>query len=330
MNKYIKEIKIGNVNIKNNVFLAPMAGITDLPFRHICKKFNPGLMYTEMVSAKGLVYEDIKTNKLLTLLKDERPSAVQIFGSDKEDIIGAIKKLNEIEEIDIIDINMGCPAPKVTKNGDGSALLKDLDKIDEITKVAVETSKKPITVKFRVGYKKDDNVAVKVAKICEKNGVSAITVHGRTKEQMYTGINNLDVIKEVKEAVNIPVIGNGDVVSIETANKMFEYTKVDGIMIARGAMGRPWIFEEILTGKNTKLTMQDKLDIMLEHIDVATKYYGEKKAVPELRKHIACYLKGLKNSSYVKDLINRETSKEEVKRLLVEYFKTLDGKALTE
>lgn len=320
MNEYIKEINIGNVKIKNNVFLAPMAGITDLPFRYICKKFKPGLMYTEMVSAKGLVYEDIKTNKLLTLLKDERPSAVQIFGSEIEDIKGAIEKLNEIEEIDIIDINMGCPAPKVTKNGDGSALLKDLDKIDRITKVAVETSKKPVTVKFRIGYSKNDNVAVEVAKICEKNGISAITVHGRTKEQMYTGINNLDAIKKVKEAVSIPVIGNGDIVDIASARKMFEYTKVDGIMIARGAMGRPWIFEEIFEDKETNLSNKEKLDIMLEHIDKAVEYYGEKKAVPELRKHIACYLKGLKNSAYVKDLINRETSKDEVKRLLVEYF----------
>lgn len=323
MNEYIKEINIGNVKIKNNVFLAPMAGITDLPFRYICKKFKPGLMYTEMVSAKGLVYEDIKTNKLLTLLKDERPSAVQIFGSEIEDIKGAIEKLNEIEEIDIIDINMGCPAPKVTKNGDGSALLKDLDKIDRITKVAVETSKKPVTVKFRIGYSKNDNVAVEVAKICEKNGISAITVHGRTKEQMYTGINNLDAIKKVKEAVNIPVIGNGDIVDISSARKMFEYTKVDGIMIARGAMGRPWIFEEIFEDKETNLSNKEKLDIMLEHIDKAVEYYGEKKAVPELRKHIACYLKGLKNSAYVKDLINRETSKDEVKRLLVEYFDTI-------
>lgn len=323
MNEYIKEINIGNVKIKNNVFLAPMAGITDLPFRYICKKFNPGLMYTEMVSAKGLVYEDIKTNKLLTLLKDERPSAVQIFGSDVNDIKGAIEKLNEIEEIDIIDINMGCPAPKVTKNGDGSALLKDLEKIDQITKMAVRTSKKPVTVKFRIGYSKTDNVTVQVAKICEKNGISAITVHGRTKEQMYTGINNLDAIKEVKEAVSIPVIGNGDVVDIESARKMFEYTKVDGIMIARGAMGHPWIFEEILKQKEINLSNKEKLDILLEHIDTAVEYYGEKKAVPELRKHIACYLKGLKNSAGVKDLINRETSKDEVKRLLVEYFDTI-------
>lgn len=323
MNEYIKEINIGNVKIKNNVFLAPMAGITDLPFRYICKKFNPGLMYTEMVSAKGLVYEDIKTNKLLTLLKDERPSAVQIFGSDVNDIKGAIEKLNEIEEIDIIDINMGCPAPKVTKNGDGSALLKDLEKIDQITKMAVRTSKKPVTVKFRIGYSKTDNVAVEVAKICEKNGISAITVHGRTKEQMYTGINNLDAIKEVKEAVSIPVIGNGDVVDIESARKMFEYTKVDGIMIARGAMGHPWIFEEILKQKEINLSNKEKLDILLEHIDTAVEYYGEKKAVPELRKHIACYLKGLKNSAGVKDLINRETSKDEVKRLLVEYFEMI-------
>ena len=324
MNKYIKEISIGNIKLKNNVFLAPMAGITDLPFRYICQKFNPGLMTTEMVSAKGLVYEDIKTNKMLTLLDDERPSCVQIFGSDKEDIKGAIEKLNEIEEIDIIDINMGCPAPKVTKNGDGSALLKDVDKIDEILQVATKVSKKPITVKFRIGYYKNENIAVEVAKICEKNKVAAITVHGRTKEQMYTGKNDLDAIKAVKEAVSIPVIGNGDITDIESAKYMFEYTGVDGIMIARGAMGKPWIFDEVVTGEKYNISNKERLELMLEHIDKAVEYYGEKRAVPELRKHIPCYLRGLKNSSYVKDLINRETSKEKVKEYLVEYFKTLE------
>lgn len=324
MNKYIKKIKIGNVELENNVFLAPMAGITDLPFRYICKKFNPGLMTTEMVSAKGLVFKDIKTNKMLTLLDDERPSCVQIFGSEKEDIEGAIKKLNEIDEIDIIDINMGCPAPKVTKNGDGSALLRDLDKIDEILQVATKVSKKPITVKFRIGYYKNQNIAVEVAKICEKNGVALITVHGRTKEQMYTGKNDLDAIKSVKEAVSIPVIGNGDITDIESAKYMFEYTGVDGIMIARGAMGNPWIFSEVIQGIEYQIPNKEKLDIMLTHIDKAVEYYGEKRAVPELRKHIACYLKGIKNSSYVKDLINRETSKEKVKSVLIEYFESLE------
>ena len=324
MNKYVKQINIGNIKLKNNVFLAPMAGITDLPFRYICKKFNPGLMCTEMVSAKGLVYEDLKTNKMLTLLEDERPSCVQIFGSDKDDIEKAIEKLNEIEEIDIIDINMGCPAPKVTKNGDGAALLKDLDKIDEILKVATKVSKKPVTVKFRIGYYKNENIAVEVAKICEKNNVSAITVHGRTKEQMYTGKNDLDAIKAVKEAVKIPVIGNGDITDIDAARYMFEYTGVDGIMIARGAMGKPWIFDEIVNGKEYNISNKERLELMLTHIDKAVEYYGEKRAVPELRKHIACYLRGLKNSSYVKDLINRETSKDKVKELLIEYFESLE------
>lgn len=186
INKYIKEIKLGNIVIKNNVFLAPMAGVTDLPFRHIVMKYNPGLMFTEMVSAKALVYEDIKTNKMLTLIDGERPSAVQIFASNKEDVKGAIEKLNDIEEIDIIDINMGCPVSKIVKNGEGAALLKDLKNAEEIIKAAVETSKKIITVKTRIGYTKAEETAVKLAQICEKHGVKMITIHGRTKDQMYT------------------------------------------------------------------------------------------------------------------------------------------------
>ena len=324
MNKYVKSIKIGNVKLKNNIFLAPMAGITDLPFRHVCLKYDPGLMCTEMVSAKGLVYEDVKTNKMLTLLDEEKPSQVQIFGSDKEDIRKAIEKLNDIEDISIIDINLGCPAPKVTKNGDGSALLKDLSKIEEILKVATNTSKKPITVKMRIGYGRNDNVAVELAKICEKCNVSAITVHGRTKEQMYTGKCDLDSIKAVKEAVNIPVIGNGDITDLQTANYIFEYTGVDGIMIARGAMGNPWIFKEIIEGKKINIPVQERQSVIIDHINTAVEYYGEKRAIPELRKHIACYLKGLKNSSFVKDIINRETSKDKVINTLKEYFKSLE------
>ena len=246
LKEYIKEIKIGNIVIKNNVFLAPMAGVTDIPFRKICRKFNPGLTFTEMASTKAMEFNSVRTDKILHIMDDERPSVVQIFGSDKEVIRNTIEKLNEDDSIDIIDINMGCPAPKLVKNGDGAGLLLNLQNVEDIIKEATSVSKKPITVKTRKGFNNDIITAVDVAKICEKYGVAMITIHGRTREQYYSGTADLDIIKAVKEAVSIPVIGNGDIVDIKSAKKMFEYTKCDGIMIARGAQGNPWIFKEII------------------------------------------------------------------------------------
>ena len=322
---YIKEIKIGDITVKNNVFLAPMAGVTDIPFRKICRKFNPGLTFTEMASTKAMEFNSGKTEKILQVMDNERPSVVQIFGSDKDVICKTIEKLNEDDSIDIIDINMGCPAPKLVKNGDGAGLLLNLDNVEEIIRAATAISKKPITVKTRKGFNDNIITAVDVAKICEKYGVAMITIHGRTREEYYSGKADLDIIKKVKESVSIPVIANGDIVDCKSAEKMFEYTGCDGIMIARGAQGNPWIFKSILEGKDYTPTLDELLDIILEHIKYALDNEENKKqAVLKMRKHIAWYLKGLKNSTYVKDRINREENIDEVIKILKEYFASLE------
>ena len=321
LENYIKELKIGNIVVKNNVFLAPMAGVTDIPFRKICREFGPGLTFTEMASSKAMEFNSKKTSKILNIIEGERPSIVQIFGSDKYAIKNTIEKLNEDDSIDIIDINMGCPAPKLVKNGDGAGLLLDLEKVEEILKEATSVSKKPITVKTRKGFNDNIITAVEVAKLCEKYGVAMITIHGRTREQYYSGKADLDIIKAVKEAVSIPVIGNGDIVDIESAKRMFEYTNCDGIMIARGAQGNPWIFKSILEGKEYIPSNNERLKIILKHIEYALKNEENKKqAVLKMRKHIAWYLKGIKNSSYIKDKINREEDIEEVKKILIDFL----------
>lgn len=322
---YLKKIKIGNVELDNNLILAPMAGVTNLPFRIICEKFEPGMVCTEMVSSKAIFYNDQKTRRLLNTEGEKRPISFQIFGSDEETMGYTAKYMSKIA--DIIDINMGCPAPKVVKNGDGSKLLLDLEKAKRIMKVVVENSSVPVTVKIRKGWDKENIVAVQVSKIAEEVGISAITIHGRTRSEFYTGKADWDIIKEVKDSVKIPVIGNGDIVDEETAYQMFEKTGVDGIMIGRGSFGNPWIFRNIkhflITGeKLPSPTNSERLNIIKEHIDLAVEEKGEI-AIKELRKHIAWYTKNLKNSSEFRNSINMVETKEQLIKTLNEYFETL-------
>lgn len=322
---YLKKIKIGNVELGNNLILAPMAGVTNLPFRIICEKFEPGMVCTEMVSSKAIFYNDQKTRRLLNTEGEKRPISFQIFGSDEETMGYTAKYMSKIA--DIIDINMGCPAPKVVKNGDGSKLLLDLEKAKRIMKVVAENSSVPVTVKIRKGWDKENIVAVQVAKIAEEVGISAITIHGRTRSEFYTGKADWDIIKEVKDSVKIPVIGNGDIVDEETAYQMFEKTGVDGIMIGRGSFGNPWIFRNIkhflITGeKLPSPTNSERLNIIKEHIDLAVEEKGEI-AIKELRKHIAWYTKNLKNSSEFRNSINMIETKEQLIKTLNEYFETL-------
>lgn len=320
---YLKKLKIGNVELENNLILAPMAGITDLPFRSICQKYGPGLVCTEMVSSKAIFYGDKKTKLLLNTNGEKRPISMQIFGSDEETMGYAAKEISKLA--DILDINMGCPAPKVVKNGDGSKLLLNLDKAEKIIKAVVKNSEVPVTLKFRKGWNEENIVACELAQIAEEAGVSAITIHGRTRDEFYSGKVDLDIIKKVKETVSIPVIGNGDVIDEESARHMFEYTGVDGIMIGRGTIGNPWIFERIQyylkTGeKLPMLTPREKLKIIKEHINLSVQEKGENIATKEMRKHLACYIKNLKNASKMREKINRIETQEELLKTLDLFF----------
>ena len=324
MNSYIKKINVNNLALDNNVFMAPMAGITDIPFRRIIREIGkPALTFTEMASTKAMEYGSLKTEKLIEIPSYEKPSAIQIFGSNKNVISECIKKLNEDESIDIIDINMGCPAPKIVKNGDGAGLLLDLKNVESIVHEAVKVSKKPITVKTRKGFNEERTTAVEVAKICEVNGVSMVTIHGRTREQYYSGKADLEIIKKVKEEVNIPVIGNGDIVDINSAKYMFEYTDCDGIMIARGAQGNPWLFKSIIAGIEYMPTLEELFDTIKKHISYQLEVDTEKQANLKLRKHIAWYLKGLKGSSKIRDEINNSENIKCTFKILDDYYSRL-------
>lgn len=320
---YIHKLKIGDVELENNIILAPMAGITDLPFRIICKKYsNPGLVCTEMVSSKALFYNDEKTKKLLNTRAEKRPISFQIFGSDPEIMGKATKMISE--DADIIDINMGCPAPKVVKNGDGSKLLLSPDLIKNIVTNVVKNTNKPVTVKLRKGWDKENVNAEEIAKIIETAGASAITIHGRTREEYYSGHVDLDIIKKVKESVDIPVIGNGDIKNSEDVKRMIEYTNVDGVMIGRANLGNPWlihnIIKELIGEKRDEISNRQRLNIIKEHLELAVEEKGEYIAIREMRKHICWYIKNLKDSSSMREKINRIEEVDELVACLEEYF----------
>ncbi len=323
--------KIGNVEIKNRVCLAPMAGVCDSAFRTIIKEMGCGLIEAEMVSDKAIMYGSNKTIDMLYMTDYERPLSQQIFGSDKKSFEIAAKYIYENMHPDIIDINMGCPVPKVAISAQaGSALLKDPDKVYEIVKTVVDSVPIPVTVKIRSGWDANSINAVEIAKIVEKAGASAITVHPRTRAQGYTGKADWSIIKKVKEAVSIPVIGNGDIISCYDAKKMIEETGCDAVMIGRGVLGNPWLIKECIdyleNGTVPKeVSVKDKINMIKKHAELLIKNKPEKVAMLEMRTHAAYYIKGLPNSASIKNEIFKMTTKEELFNLLENYIKSLEN-----
>ena len=321
--------KIGNIELKNNIVIAPMAGISNSAFRRIVKEMGAGLIYAEMVSDKAIIYDNEKTKQMLYLTEEERPIAQQIFGSDIESFTESAKIVYEQMKPDIIDINMGCPVPKIAiKSQAGAALLKNPDKIKKIVKSVVQAVQCPVTVKIRSGWDEKNINAKLVAKICEEAGASAITIHGRTRKQGYSGNVDLDIIKEVKESVNIPVIANGDIKDIESAKKMLEYTKCDAIMIGRATLGNPWLIKKLVTYFEENIilpdpTYEEKINMALKHLSYLTDLKNEKVAILEIRSHMAWYLKGLKDSGPIKNAINQAKTIEEIKKILNNYLNYL-------
>ena len=321
----MKTLKIGTVELENPYILEPMAGVTDLPFRLLCKEQGAGLLCMEMVSAKAIQYNNKNTKALLEIHPEELPVSLQLFGSDP-DVISEIAKRIEELPFSILDINMGCPVPKIVKNGEGSALMKNPKLVYEIVRKTARAIQKPVTVKIRKGFDDTCINAVEIAKIIEDAGGKAVAVHGRTREQYYSGKADWDIIRQVKEAVSIPVIGNGDVVSGESAIAIQKETGCDGVMIGRGAQGNPWIFSELLEYERTgKMPLRPSVEaikkMMIRHAQLQMQYKGEYLGIREMRKHVSWYTSGLPNSAKLRDEINRVESYEELEQLLEERLK---------
>ena len=314
-------MKIGNVEIDNTVFLAPMAGITDKPFRTICRRFGAGLVYSEMISANGLYYKDKKTESLMDM-SGENPCAIQIFGSEPEIMAEIVPRVMEYDP-DIIDINMGCPAPKIVNNGDGSALMKTPELMGRIMRAVSDVSPVPVTAKIRKGW--DEDNSLECAQILEENGAAAVAVHGRTRREFYSGKADWDVIKRIKKALSVPVIGNGDIFKAEDALNMSEYTGCDAVMVARGAQGNPWLFTQIQellkTGTvKTNPSPEQRIRTAIEHIEMLIEEKGESRGIKEARKHIAWYIKGLRGASHLKTEIFRISDFATMRSVLYGYI----------
>jgi nifR3 family TIM-barrel protein len=318
----IRKLQIGNVTLENNLILAPMAGVTDLPFRLLCKEQGAGLLCMEMVSAKAILYKNKNTEELLAIDSRENPVSLQLFGSDP-DIMSEIAKQIEERPFDILDINMGCPVPKVVNNGDGSALMRDPVLAGKIIEKTARAIQKPVTVKIRKGFDDAHVNAVELAHIAQESGAAAVAVHGRTREQFYSGKADWEIIRQVKEAVSIPVIGNGDILSAEDVIAMERQTGCDGFMIARGAEGNPWIFSQILhyfkTGEpSPKPTFSEVTDMLLRHARMQREFKGEYTGIREIRKHAAWYTAGYRNSSRLRGRINEVENYEQLEALFRE------------
>lgn len=322
-------LKIGDIEMKNNVVLAPMAGVCNPAFRLIAKEFGTGLVCAEMVSDKAILHGNKRTMEMLYVDEREKPLSLQIFGGDRESLVEAAKVVDKATNADIIDINMGCPVPKVTKCDAGARWLLDPNKIYEMVSSVVDAVDKPVTVKMRIGWDDEHVYAVENAQAVEKAGGKAVSVHGRTREQLYTGKANWDIIRDVKDAVSIPVIGNGDVFSPEDARRLLDHTGCDGVMIGRGALGNPWMLYRTIQYLTTGAlvgdpTPREKMDVAILHLDRLIALRNELVAVREMRKHLAWYLKGLPGAARVKDVIMEETSRDRLVEILKDYIDSLD------
>ena len=324
----MKQLTIGNVSLANPVILAPMAGVSDLPFRLLCHEQGAGMVCSEMISAKAILYHNKNTEELMQIHPDEGPVSLQLFGSDP-DIVSEMAKRIEERPFAVMDLNMGCPVPKVVNNGEGSALMKNPLLAGKIIEKTAKAIQKPLTVKIRKGFDDAHVNAVEMAKIAQESGAAAVAVHGRTREQYYSGTADWDIITQVKQAVKIPVIGNGDVVDAASALRLFEQTGCDGIMVGRGAQGNPWIFSQIrdaMAGRTVaEPTNEEKLDVLTRHLHALAQLKGEAVAVREMRRHIVCYVRGMRDAARLRVKVNAITEIDEMEAALTAFM--LEGKA---